>query len=98
MNLIFCYTQIVRFFILILIVCLLKIYVDSYRKINVGYTVGLLIFASVLFIKCFVSFIYSFTVLFGMSYPLIPAFTNNMAIESTIELIAISVLYKITRE
>ena len=45
------YTCIARFIIIIIVMDFLKIYIDSYKKINMGYIIGLIFFGLTLFLK-----------------------------------------------
>lgn len=84
------YTCIARFIIIIIVICLLKIYIDSYKKINMGYTIGLVFFALTLFLKNITSLAYIFITR--------DAYGVVDIIDPTFELIAISILYKITKD
>lgn len=84
------YTAIARFIIIITVMGLLKIYIDSYKKINMGYTIGLIFFGLTLLLKNITSLVY---MVFAQDiYDIIDV------IESTFELIAILILYKITKD
>ena len=84
---------IVHLIIVIVMIGLLKIYFDSYKKIKVGYTFGLLWFAFLIFVKNVVSIIniifLNDSTFFAM---------RGGIVEPAIELIAVCILYKITRD
>lgn len=84
------YTGIARFIIIITVMGLLKIYIDSYKKINMGYTIGLIFFGLTLLLKNITSLVY---MVFAQDiYDIIDV------IDTTFELIAILILYKITKD
>lgn len=84
------YTGIARFIIIIIVMGLLKIYIDSYKKINMGYTIGLIFFGLILLLKNITSLVY---IVFTQD-----AYDVIDVIDPTFELIAILILYKITKD
>jgi hypothetical protein len=71
---------------------LLYLYTKSYRQIKIGFTIGLILFASVLLLKSILAvgfLIFDIDVLTGMHL-------RPIIIGSIIELIALSILLKIT--
>ncbi len=84
--------------ILILLLGLFNIYRKSYKNIKIGYTIGLLIFALMLIIKSIVEIAVSMSALFIGGSELSSTFPGHLLFETLIELIAIGVLYKITKD
>lgn len=84
---------IVIFINIILLLGLSRIYIKSYRDIQLGFTVGLLIFAILFLIKNIIAF--------GLTLEVVLSNTSSILIDrlfimSLIELIGFSVLYKVT--
>lgn len=79
---------------IILLLLLIKIYINSYKKIRIGFTLGLILFATFFLIKALMSLL---LLLHGFTYT--DKGANNMIFnDAIIELIAIAILYKITRD
>ncbi|WP_409199927.1 hypothetical protein [Methanobrevibacter sp. DSM 116169] len=97
-NLFYWLTLVLKIMLIIILFELFRIYLDSYKKIKIGYTIGLLLFSSILLFFSIVSFIF---VLSSLIIPLnenFPSYTNNMFVETLIQLIAMGILYKITKD
>lgn len=89
MNNLITYICISRFMIILIVMGLLKIYINSYKKINMGYTVGLIFFGLIFLLKNITSLVCIFLTL---------DCDVTDVIDSTFELIAILILYKITKD
>ncbi len=82
---------------LILLFGLFNIYRKSYKQIKIGYTIGLLIFALLLIAKSLVELAISMF-LISTGNVNAPIVEDRTLIPATIELIAIAVLYKVTKD
>jgi hypothetical protein len=67
---------------------LLYLYIKSYRQIKIGFTVGLILFASILLIKSILSSVFILFVFDQIARPII--------VLSIIQLVALGILLKIT--
>ncbi len=67
---------------------LLYLYIKSYRQIKIGFTVGLILFASILLLKSILSIGFILFIAIQLNIPFI--------VLSIIQLIALSILLKIT--
>lgn len=88
---------IIQVITLVLLMGLLNIYRKSYKEIKIGYTIGLIIFAFLLIVKSIAQLLISL-ILISSGDSLEIMLQDRDLIPSTIELIAIAVLYKITKD
>lgn len=98
MNLFFWITVLLKIVLFIILFGLFKIYLDSYKKIKISYTVGLLLFSGILLFFNFASLIAVLSNLFIPQNPDFPTFTKSMLIETIVQLIAMGILFKVTRD
>lgn len=89
---------ILKVLVILLLFGLLKIYIDSYKKIKIGYTLGLILFVFIFLFKTISSLIFTLSGLFIVEDLMSFNISRHEFISSFIELIAIGVLYKITKD
>jgi len=83
---------------LILLFGLLNIYRKSYKEIKIGYTIGLIIFALLLIMKNIVQLSISVFLIYTGNHSFDILTQDNDLFPTIIELIAVGVLYKITKD
>ncbi|RBQ23571.1 hypothetical protein ALNOE001_08550 [Candidatus Methanobinarius endosymbioticus] len=81
-----------------LLLGLFKIYRKSYKEIRIGYTIGLLIFALLLIFKTTIELIIAIVFLASENPEISIVLQDRDLFPAIIELIVISVLYKITKD
>ncbi|BBL61009.1 hypothetical protein MARBORIA2_17380 [Methanobrevibacter arboriphilus] len=83
---------------LILLLGLFSIYRKSYKKIKIGYTIGLIVFALLLMIKSIIEISVTLYMISTGDPNLSLVLQDRDLLPATIEVIAIGVLYKITKD
>jgi hypothetical protein len=89
---------IIQIVTLCLLLGLFNIYRKSFKEIRIGYTIGLLIFALLLIIKTSVELIIALTTVILGNMDISMLIQDHSLFPAIIELVAISVLYKITKD
>lgn len=98
MNLYYIMTLILKIILIVLLLGLLRIYINSYKEIKIGYTAGLILFILLFLIKTVGTLGIVLSASFLLPGQRFPGYTSNMFHETLIDLIAIAVLYKITKD
>lgn len=89
---------IVKFLVVVVVSGLVKIYLESYKKIKVSYTIGLLMFSIIFLVSAIFAFIFTLLITFNPHDAHSLTINGGKFIESIIQLIAMSILYKITKD
>lgn len=88
-------TIIVSLILLIILLALLKIYVQNYKKIKVGFTQGLIIFTVIMIIKTVIMLGGTISTFYIEFSPLF-VYSDYILVITLIDTIAMSTLYRIT--
>ena len=88
-------TIVVSLILLTILFALLKIYVQNYKKVKVGFTQGLIIFTVILIIKTVIMLAGTIST-FYMDFSPLFVYSDYILVITLIDTIAISTLYRIT--
>lgn len=88
-------TIVVSLILLMILFALLKIYVQNYKKIKVGFTQGLIIFTVIMIIKTIIMLAGTISTFYIKFTPLF-IYSDYILVITLIDTIAMSTLYKIT--
>lgn len=88
-------TIIVSLILLIILLALLKIYIQNYKKIKVGFTQGLIIFTVIMIIKTVIMLGGTIST-FYIDYSPLFIYSDYILVITLIDTIAMSTLYRIT--
>ncbi|MBE6493890.1 MAG: hypothetical protein E7Z84_04690 [Methanosphaera stadtmanae] len=88
-------TIVVSLILLMILLALLKIYVQNYRKIKVGFTQGLIIFTVIMIIKTVIMMGGTISTFYIDFSPLF-TYSDYILVITLIDTIAMSILYRIT--
>ena len=97
-NVIQIITIIIQILTLCIILALFNIYRESYKEIKIGYTIGLLLFSLMLILKILSQIIISIFMILSNNPDISLISHEKELLPSLIELIAISVLFYITKK